>query len=44
MPKKQLIDLVTKLKSAGIKVSFTKPRPKSLLTLQQSKKLSSYTN
>ncbi|MFE8699482.1 hypothetical protein ACFYKX_02470 [Cytobacillus sp. FJAT-54145] len=44
MAKKQLIDLVNRLKNSGIKVSFTKPRPKSLIALQQHEKLTSSTN
>ncbi|MEK3990680.1 MULTISPECIES: hypothetical protein [Robertmurraya] len=44
MAKKQLIDLVNRLKGSGIKVSFSKPRPKSILLLQQQAKLSSSTN
>lgn len=44
MAKKQLIDLVNRLKGSGIKVSFSKPRPKTILLLQQQAKLSSTTN
>jgi hypothetical protein len=42
--KKQLVDLVNRLKKAGINVSFTKPRSKMLLALPQNKRLSSTTN
>lgn len=35
MPKKQLIDLVNKLKNAGINISFTKPKAEFLSTLHQ---------
>lgn len=41
MAKKPLIDLVNRLKGSGIKVSFSKPRPQSLLVIQQANKLSS---
>ncbi len=44
MAKKQLIDLVNRLKGSGIKVSFSKPRPQSMLLLQQQAKLSSTPN
>ncbi|WP_428908523.1 hypothetical protein [Niallia sp. Krafla_26] len=33
MPSKQLVDLVNKLKSSGIQISFTKPRSKMVLHL-----------
>lgn len=35
MDKKQLIDLVERLKKSGIKASITKPRAKTLNLLQQ---------
>lgn len=44
MPKKQLIELVNRLKNSGIQISFTKPRPEILQALQNNKKLSSSTN
>ncbi|TWE06006.1 hypothetical protein FB550_10221 [Neobacillus bataviensis] len=37
MAKKQLTELVNKLKKAGIKASLTKPKSTYLLTLQQIK-------
>ncbi len=44
MAKKQLTDLVNKLKKAGIKVSLTKPKSNYLLSLQQLKKFPSSVN
>jgi tRNA G26 N,N-dimethylase Trm1 len=38
MSKKQISELVNKLKNAGIKASLTKPKSNYLLTLQQLKK------
>ncbi|WP_256233925.1 hypothetical protein [Bacillus sp. EB600] len=37
MAKKQISELVNKLKKAGIKASLTKPKSNYLLSLQQSK-------
>ncbi|CAM3640639.1 MULTISPECIES: hypothetical protein [Cytobacillus] len=44
MAKKQLVDLVNRLKQSGIKVSFSKPRSKTLILINQNKNLSSSTN
>ncbi|MBP2239763.1 hypothetical protein J2Z40_000316 [Cytobacillus eiseniae] len=44
MAKKQLVELVNRLKQAGINVSFTKPRSKMIITLPQSKRLTTTTN
>ncbi|WP_313799320.1 hypothetical protein [Cytobacillus sp.] len=44
MAKKQLVELVTRLKKAGINVSFTKPRSKMLISLPQNKRLTTTTN
>ncbi|WP_302053217.1 hypothetical protein [Bacillus sp. FJAT-29790] len=44
MAKKQLVELVNRLKKAGINVSFTKPRSKMLIAFPQNKRLSSTTN
>jgi hypothetical protein len=44
MARKQLTDLVNKLKQAGIKASLTKPKSDYLLPLQQIKKLPSSVN
>ncbi|WP_275950861.1 hypothetical protein [Cytobacillus citreus] len=44
MAKKQLVELVNRLKKAGINVSFTKPRSKMLIAFPQNKSLSSSTN
>ncbi|WP_260630955.1 hypothetical protein [Bacillus sp. S/N-304-OC-R1] len=44
MAKKQLVDLVNRLKKAGINVSFTKPRSKMIIAFPQNKRLSSTTN
>ena len=38
MAKKQIAELVSKLKKAGIKASLTKPKSNYLLSLQQIKK------
>lgn len=35
MAKKQLIELVDRLKKSGIQASITKPRSKTLIVLQQ---------
>ncbi|MDM5207783.1 hypothetical protein MKX67_12480 [Cytobacillus sp. FSL W7-1323] len=42
MEKTQIVDLVNRLKKAGIKVSLTKPR--SLLTIQPCKAMPSASN
>ncbi|MDQ0268440.1 hypothetical protein [Cytobacillus purgationiresistens] len=42
MAKKQLVDLVNRLKKAGIKVSLTKPR--SLMSIQPPKPIPSASN
>ncbi|MEH6994880.1 hypothetical protein V7075_19565 [Neobacillus drentensis] len=44
MSKKQLTELVNKLKQAGIKASLTKPKSNYLLSLQQIKKIPSSVN
>jgi len=44
MAKKQLTELVNKLKSAGIKASLTKPKSNYLLILKQNKKFPSSVN
>lgn len=44
MAKKQLTELVNKLKKAGIKASLTKPKSNYLLTLQQIGKCPSSVN
>ncbi|WP_268872901.1 hypothetical protein [Neobacillus fumarioli] len=44
MAKKQLLDLVNKLKNAGIKVSLTKPKSDYHLPLQPIKKYPSSVN
>ncbi|KAF0822883.1 MULTISPECIES: hypothetical protein [Bacillaceae] len=44
MAKKQLVDLVNRLKKSGIKVSFSKPRSKTLILINQNKNLSSSAN
>jgi len=44
MAKKQLVDLVNKMKNSGIKISFTKPKSQFLVPLQQSSKLTSSTS
>jgi pyridoxine 5'-phosphate synthase PdxJ len=44
MAKKQLTELVNKLKKAGIKVSLTKPKSNYLMTLQQIAKCPSSVN
>ncbi|WML53722.1 hypothetical protein RCG17_03325 [Neobacillus sp. PS3-12] len=44
MAKKQISELVVKLKKAGIKVSLTKPKSKYLLSLNQSKNCTSTIN
>jgi hypothetical protein len=44
MARKQLTELVNKLKQAGIKVSLTKPKSNYLLSLQKIKKYPSSVN
>ncbi|WP_258535750.1 hypothetical protein [Bacillus sp. 03113] len=44
MTKKHLVELVNRLKQSGIKASFTKPRSKFIVSLQQSSNLTSTTN
>ncbi len=44
MARKQLTELVAKLKQAGIKASLTKPKSNYLLSLQQLKKYPSSVN
>jgi hypothetical protein len=44
MAKKQLTELVNKLKKAGIKASLTKPKSNYLLSLQQIRKYPSSVN
>lgn len=44
MAKKQLAEIVNKLKKAGIKASLTKPKSNYLLSLQQIKKFPSSVN
>ncbi len=44
MAKKQLTELVNRLKKAGIKASLTKPKSNYLLSLQQLKKYPSSVN
>ncbi|AGX04364.1 MULTISPECIES: hypothetical protein [Bacillaceae] len=44
MAKKQLVDLVNRLKKSGIKISFTKPKSDYLLHINQAGKISSSTN
>ncbi|MDP4084935.1 MAG: hypothetical protein Q8934_10010 [Bacillota bacterium] len=44
MAKKQISELVNKLKKAGIKASLTKPKSNYLLSLQQIKKCPSSLN
>ncbi|MDF2855063.1 MAG: hypothetical protein K0Q87_914 [Neobacillus sp.] len=44
MAKKQLSELVNKLKQAGIKASLTKPKSNYLLSLQQIKNYPSSVN
>ncbi|MBB6445192.1 hypothetical protein [Bacillus benzoevorans] len=35
MPSKQLVELVHRLKNSGIKISFTTPRSKTMIHLQE---------
>jgi hypothetical protein len=44
MAKQQLIELVNHLTKSGIEISFTKPKSKLLVLLQQQKALSSTSN
>ncbi|MED4204026.1 hypothetical protein [Neobacillus mesonae] len=44
MAKKQLAELVNKLKKAGIKASLTKPKSNYLLSLQELRKYPSSVN
>lgn len=44
MPKKQLVDLVNRLKNSGIQIGFTKPKANILNILQPAQKLSSSPN
>ncbi|WP_275670908.1 hypothetical protein [Bacillus mesophilum] len=44
MAKKQLVELVNRLKKSGIKVSFTKPRTQAILSLHASKTLPTASN
>ncbi|MDE5051908.1 hypothetical protein NDK25_05705 [Niallia taxi] len=43
MARKQLVDLVNKMKKSGIKISFTKPRSHLIVPIRQSTKLKSST-
>ncbi len=44
MAKKQLVDLVNKMKKSGIKISFTKPRSQFSVAIQQNNKLTTTTH
>ncbi|MFT8323672.1 MAG: hypothetical protein ABF649_22805, partial [Bacillus sp. (in: firmicutes)] len=44
MSKKQLVDLVNKMKKSGIKISFTKPKSQYIVPIQQNNKLTSSTS
>ncbi|WP_267930204.1 hypothetical protein [Cytobacillus spongiae] len=44
MPKKQLVDLVARLKKSGINVSFTKPKENYFASLKQNKNAYSSSN
>ncbi|WP_445487107.1 hypothetical protein [Niallia sp. 03133] len=44
MAKKQLVDLVNRMKKSGIKISFTKPKSQYIVPIQQNNKLTSYTS
>ena len=44
MAKEELIELVNRLKKAGIKISFTKPKSHYIFLLEKEEKLSSPAN
>jgi hypothetical protein len=39
MPSKQLVELVHRLKNSGIKISFTAPRSKTMIHVQEGEEL-----
>lgn len=43
MAKKQLVELVNKMKKSGIKISFTKPKSQYLVPIKQSNNFTSST-